>query len=169
MTDPRAENCRAFAKNAEGLITGVELRIIEHPEAPYAITAVYLIFGGAISPLLFFVLPRMYQSLHEDANQVVVATQIISRVAAAPSAVYWILPLQSERADPGLTPFWSFGRLIIPAAVVSTSQNRPRPTCCVGPRDLSLRHPWRDSNSRFRLRRPTLYPLSYRGGSAILS
>ena len=26
-----------------------------------------------------------------------------------------------------------------------------------------LEHPWRDSNSRFRLRRPTLYPLSYRG------
>jgi len=39
------------------------------------LSAVYLIFGGAISPLLFFVLPRMYQSLHEDANQVVVATQ----------------------------------------------------------------------------------------------
>ena len=27
----------------------------------------------------------------------------------------------------------------------------------------SAKHPWRDSNSRFRLRRPTLYPLSYRG------
>ncbi len=27
----------------------------------------------------------------------------------------------------------------------------------------SGKRPWRDSNSRFRLRRPTLYPLSYRG------
>lgn len=39
------------------------------------LSAVYLIFGGAISPFLFFVLPRMYRSLHEDANQVVLATQ----------------------------------------------------------------------------------------------
>ncbi|GAB4325530.1 MAG: hypothetical protein Kow0074_19340 [Candidatus Zixiibacteriota bacterium] len=35
------------------------------------LSAVYLIFGGAISPLLFFVLPRMYQSLHGEANKVV--------------------------------------------------------------------------------------------------
>lgn len=39
------------------------------------LSAVYLIFGGAISPFLFFVLPRMYRSLHEDANQVVLATK----------------------------------------------------------------------------------------------
>lgn len=39
------------------------------------LSAVYLIFGGAISPFLFFVLPRMYRSLHEDANQVVMATK----------------------------------------------------------------------------------------------
>jgi heme exporter protein C len=37
------------------------------------LSAVYLIFGGAISPFLFFVLPRLYRSLHEDANQVVVS------------------------------------------------------------------------------------------------
>ncbi len=44
-------------------------------DARRRLSAVYLIFGGAISPILFFVLPRMYRSLHEDANQVVVATQ----------------------------------------------------------------------------------------------
>ncbi len=48
---------------------------IVQADARRRLSAVYLIFGGAISPLLFFVLPRMYQSLHEDANQVVVATQ----------------------------------------------------------------------------------------------
>lgn len=37
------------------------------------VSAVYLIFGGAISPFLYFVLPRLYQSLHEDANEVVMA------------------------------------------------------------------------------------------------
>jgi heme exporter protein C len=39
------------------------------------VSAVYLVFGGAISPFLFFVLPRLYRSLHEDANQVVTSTQ----------------------------------------------------------------------------------------------
>jgi heme exporter protein C len=37
------------------------------------VSAVYLIFGGAISPFLFFVLPRLYRSLHEDANEVVMS------------------------------------------------------------------------------------------------
>ncbi|HUU45471.1 MAG TPA: cytochrome c biogenesis protein CcsA [Acidobacteriota bacterium] len=44
-------------------------------ESRRRLSAVYLVFGGAISPFLFFVLPRMYRSLHEDANQVVIATQ----------------------------------------------------------------------------------------------
>ncbi len=39
------------------------------------VSAVYLVFGGAISPFLFFVMPRLYRSLHEDANQVVASTQ----------------------------------------------------------------------------------------------
>jgi heme exporter protein C len=42
-------------------------------EAKRRLSAVYLIFGGAISPFLFFVLPRLYQSLHEDANEVVMS------------------------------------------------------------------------------------------------
>ena len=31
------------------------------------------------------------------------------------------------------------------------------------PTGLSIKRPWRDSNPRTRLRRPMLYPLSYRG------
>ena len=42
-----------------------------NPEARNRLSSVYLIFGGALSPFLFFVLPRLYRSLHEDANQVV--------------------------------------------------------------------------------------------------
>lgn len=42
-------------------------------ETKRRLSAVYLIFGGAIAPFLFFVLPRLYQSLHEDANEVVMA------------------------------------------------------------------------------------------------
>ncbi len=42
-------------------------------DARRRVSAVYLIFGGAISPFLFFVLPRLYQSLHEDANEVVMS------------------------------------------------------------------------------------------------
>jgi heme exporter protein C len=42
-------------------------------ETRQRLSAVYLIFGGAISPLLFFVLPRMFRSLHEDANQVIIS------------------------------------------------------------------------------------------------
>ncbi len=45
------------------------------------LSAVYLIFGGAISPLLFFVLPRMYNSLHGDANQVVAKFNMSPTVA----------------------------------------------------------------------------------------
>ena len=40
-------------------------------DARRRLSAVYLIFGGAISPFMFFVLPRLYRSLHEDANKVV--------------------------------------------------------------------------------------------------
>lgn len=42
-------------------------------ETKRRLSAVYLIFGGAIAPFLFFVLPRLYQSLHEDANEVVMS------------------------------------------------------------------------------------------------
>jgi len=54
---------------------------IVQPDARRRLSAVYLIFGGAISPFLFFVLPRMYQSLHEDANQVVVSSQAGSNMS----------------------------------------------------------------------------------------
>jgi heme exporter protein C len=59
-------------------------------DARRRLSAVYLIFGGAISPLLFFVLPRMYQSLHEDANQVVVATQGRFNMSPAVATVFII-------------------------------------------------------------------------------
>jgi heme exporter protein C len=51
-------------------------------DARRRLSSVYLIFGGAISPFLFFVLPRMYQSLHEDANQVVMSPQAGSNMSS---------------------------------------------------------------------------------------
>lgn len=53
------------------------------------LSAVYLIFGGAISPFLFFVLPRLYRSLHEDANQVVMAAGS-KPTMSAPVAVIFV-------------------------------------------------------------------------------
>lgn len=46
------------------------------------LSAVYLVFGGAISPFLFFVLPRMYNSLHSDANKVVMDINMSGGVGA---------------------------------------------------------------------------------------
>jgi heme exporter protein C len=52
------------------------------------LSAVYLIFGGAISPLMFFVLPRLLPSLHGDANQVVVASQPGSNMSGGVAAIF---------------------------------------------------------------------------------
>ncbi|MEW5700706.1 MAG: cytochrome c biogenesis protein CcsA [Candidatus Zixiibacteriota bacterium] len=57
-------------------------------EARRRLSAVYLIFGGAISPLLFFVLPRLYRSLHEDANQVVTAAATKPTMSAQVAVVF---------------------------------------------------------------------------------
>lgn len=57
-------------------------------DARRRLSAVYLIFGGAISPFMFFVLPRMYQSLHEDANQVVLSTQAGSNMSSTVAAFF---------------------------------------------------------------------------------
>lgn len=54
------------------------------------LSAVYLIFGGAVSPLLFFVLPRMLPSLHGDANQVVVSPQPGSNMSAEVATIFVI-------------------------------------------------------------------------------
>lgn len=61
---------------------------IVQADARRRLSAVYLIFGGAISPFLYFVLPRMYQSLHEDANQVVIATQGKFNMSGPVAAVF---------------------------------------------------------------------------------
>lgn len=52
------------------------------------LSAVYLIFGGAIAPLLFFVLPRLLPSLHGDANQVVMSSQAGSNMSAGVLTVF---------------------------------------------------------------------------------
>lgn len=52
------------------------------------VSAVYLIFGGAISPFLFFVLPRLYRSLHEDANQVVLSSASGQTMSPQVSAIF---------------------------------------------------------------------------------
>jgi heme exporter protein C len=52
------------------------------------LSAVYLIFGGAISPFLFFVLPRLYRSLHEDANQVVAAAGAKMTMSGSVTAIF---------------------------------------------------------------------------------
>ena len=57
------------------------------------LSAVYLVFGGAISPFLLFVLPRMYRSLHEDANQVVLATQGKINMSATVGTIFAISSL----------------------------------------------------------------------------
>ena len=56
-------------------------------------------------------------------------------------------------------------RLLNHATCSGTSQGLYSSTAVhFSPNGLSkLKRPWRDSNSPFRLRRPTLYPLSYRG------
>jgi heme exporter protein C len=58
------------------------------PDARARLSAVYLIFGGAISPLMFFVLPRLLPSLHGDANQVVVASQPGSNMSAEVATIF---------------------------------------------------------------------------------
>lgn len=57
-------------------------------EARRRVSAVYLIFGGAISPFLFFVLPRLYQSLHEDANEVVMSAGSKSTMSPQVATVF---------------------------------------------------------------------------------
>jgi len=57
-------------------------------EAKRRLSAVYLIFGGAISPFLFFVLPRLYQSLHEDANEVVMAAATKSTMSTQVTSIF---------------------------------------------------------------------------------
>lgn len=43
VSDPRAENCRAFTTDVQGRITGVSLSVIINPEARYALRRVELI------------------------------------------------------------------------------------------------------------------------------
>ena len=76
-----------------------------HLDARRRLSAVYLVFGGAISPFLFFVLPRLYRSLHEDANQVVlsggsestmsplVATIFVTSIIGFLSLYLWLFKL----------------------------------------------------------------------------
>lgn len=52
------------------------------------VSSVYLIFGGAISPFLFFVLPRLYQSLHEDANEVVASAATKSTMSPQVATIF---------------------------------------------------------------------------------
>ncbi len=59
-----------------------------NPDTKRRVSAVYLIFGGAISPFLFFVLPRLYRSLHEDANQVVVAAGSQSTMSPQVASIF---------------------------------------------------------------------------------
>jgi heme exporter protein C len=59
-----------------------------HVDPRRRLSAVYLIFGGAIAPLLFFVLPRILPSLHGDANQVVVSSQAGGNMSAGVAAVF---------------------------------------------------------------------------------
>lgn len=57
-------------------------------DARRRLSSVYLIFGGAISPFLFFVLPRLYQSLHEDANEVVLSAGSKSTMSPLVATVF---------------------------------------------------------------------------------
>lgn len=57
-------------------------------DAKRRVSAVYLIFGGAISPFLFFVLPRLYQSLHEDANEVVMSAASKSTMSTPVATIF---------------------------------------------------------------------------------
>jgi heme exporter protein C len=61
---------------------------VVQPDTRARLSAVYLIFGGAISPLMFFVLPRILPSLHGDANQVVVASQPGSNMSGEVAAIF---------------------------------------------------------------------------------
>ncbi|HEX9751583.1 MAG TPA: cytochrome c biogenesis protein CcsA [candidate division Zixibacteria bacterium] len=78
------------------------------------LSAVYLIMAGAISPFLYFVLPRLYTSLHGDANQVVLSAGS-SNMSGAVGAVFassiigfallyvWLLDLGTAAARVGDT------------------------------------------------------------------
>ena len=57
-------------------------------DAKRRLSAVYLIFGGAISPFLFFVLPRLYQSLHEGANEVVMSAGTKSTMSPQVATIF---------------------------------------------------------------------------------
>lgn len=59
-----------------------------HMDARRRLSAVYLIFGGAIAPLLFFVLPRLLPSLHGDANQVVMSSQAGGNMSAGVATIF---------------------------------------------------------------------------------
>jgi len=59
-----------------------------HADARRRLSAVYLIFGGAIAPLLFFVLPRLLPSLHGDANEVVMSSSAGSNMSAGVATVF---------------------------------------------------------------------------------
>lgn len=61
---------------------------VVHADARRRLSAVYLIFGGAIAPLLFFVLPRLLPSLHGDANQVVVSSSAGSNMSAGVATIF---------------------------------------------------------------------------------
>lgn len=47
MSDPRAENCRAFHVTADGKVDGVELTVLPYPPGQYAVTGVALIDEAA--------------------------------------------------------------------------------------------------------------------------
>lgn len=59
-----------------------------NPDTKRRVSSVYLIFGGAISPFLFFVLPRLYQSLHEDANEVVASAATKSTMSPQVATIF---------------------------------------------------------------------------------
>ena len=59
-----------------------------NPDTRRRVSSVYLIFGGAISPFLFFVLPRLYRSLHEDANEVVMAAASKSTMSPQVATIF---------------------------------------------------------------------------------
>lgn len=61
---------------------------VVHADARRRLSAVYLIFGGAIAPLLFFVLPRLLPSLHGDANEVVVSSSAGSNMSAEVATIF---------------------------------------------------------------------------------